>query len=267
MSATTSAVKLKKAARVAEQALYAAGTHLLASRARLSEVLITRKRPEDVVRSIERESKALIHEVVLHHFPEHGFLSDEADSWCLADQPQWVVAPLDGRINYLRGFPQYAVAMALVIGGEPHLGAVFDPSRNEFFGALRDVGAVLNGAPIRCAPPKPVQQALAATVFPPPDSPRLATYLSEFGRVLEGFGEVRRSNAMLLEMAQLAAGRADAYWQHDLRAWEAAAGLALLRESGLRVEARDGAPLLLSESLVAATPALHDTLRGLLGDA
>jgi myo-inositol-1(or 4)-monophosphatase len=256
---------LGHAARAAEQAAYAAGTHLLASRSRLTEVVITRKQPGDVASEIDLEAQELIRGVVLRHFPDHGFVGEESAPQLRDGRPTWIVDPIDGSANYLRGYPQYAVSIALVEGGEPQVGVVYDPCRNEFFGALRGQGAVLNGAPIRCAAPRPAIEALAATVFPKPGSPRMAGYMAELGRVLRGFGGVRRSGSMALEMAYLAAGRIDAFWEHDMGSWDAAAGILLLRESGACVEARDARPLLQSRSLMACTAALREPLLALLG--
>jgi len=260
-------IDLVVVARLAEQAAYAAGTHLRASRSRLTETLLTRRQPADVAREIRREGDALIREVVARHFPEHGFISDEDDSGFRDGQPHWVVDPLDGCDNYVRGHPQYAVSLALVTDGEPHVGVVYDPCRNEFFGALRGRGAVLNGMPIRCAPARSSQGALVATVFPRSTSPHMASHLAEVGRVARGFGRVRRSGSMALEMAYLAAGRIDAFWEHDLGSWNAAAGIVLLRESGALVESRDAEPLLLSRSLFACTPGLRGNFVDLLNPA
>ncbi len=259
---------LSKASRAAEQAAYAAGTHLRASRMRLSEIVITRKAPADVVSAIDQEAQALIREVVMRAFPEHGFIVEESGAEAavlLTDpRPHWVVNPLDGTANYLRGYPQYAVSIALVEAGEPLVGVIYDPIRNEFFGAIRGHGAVLNGQAIRCAPPHTAIEALAATVFPRPTSPRMPRYMAEFGRVLRGFGGVRRSGSMALELAYLAAGRIDAFWAHDMDAWDAAAGILLLRESGALVQARDGLPLLASGALLGCTPTLYEAFLSLL---
>ena len=262
---------LSKASRAAEQAAYAAGTHLRASRSRLSEIVITHKEPGDVVSEIDIEAQTLIREVVMRAFPEHGFIGEESGadaSVLLTDsRPYWVVDPLDGTANYLRGYPQYAVSIALVEAGEPLVGVIYDPIRNEFFGAIRGRGAVLNGQPIRCGPPHRPIQALAATVFPKPTSPRMTRYMGEFGRVLRGFGGVRRSGSMALELAYLACGRIDAFWAHDMGPWDAAAGIVLLREAGALVQARDGRPLLSSGALLGCTPTLYESFLSLLVEA
>jgi len=261
-------IDLSKASRVAERAAYAAGTHLLASRSRLAEIVITRADPATVVKAIDQEALALIREVVLRTFPDHGFVGEDGDTepgaLLTEPRPLWVIDPLDGTANYLRGYPQFAVSIALVEAGEPIIGVVYDPIRNEFFGAIRGRGAVLNGMPIHCAPPHLPLEALAATVFPRPTSPRMPRYMTEFGRVLRGFGGVRRSGSMTLELAYLAAGRIDAFWAHDMEPWDAAAGIVLLRESGALVQARDGMPLLGSSAMLGCTATLYESFLSLL---
>ena len=263
------ATDLLKAARAAEQAAYAAGTHLQASRSRLAEIVITHKAPGDVVSAIDHEAQTLIRDVVMRAFPGHGFVGAEGgdDAELLADgRPVWVVDPLDGTANYLRGYPQYAVSIALVEAGEPQVGVIYDPCRNEFFGAIRGRGAVLNGVPIRCAERRAPIESLAATVFPKPTSARMPVYMAELGRMLRAFAGVRRSGSMVLELAYLAAGRIDAFWEHDMGAWDAAAGTLLLREAGALIHARDGEPVLASRSLLACTPALFEPFLSLLAE-
>ena len=259
-----------KASRAAEQAAYAAGTHLQASRSRLAEVVVTHQLPADVATAIEREAQGLIRDVLLHHFPDHGFVTEPEAAGgeaLVGDRPRWVVNAIAGAANYLRGYPQYAVSIALVEAGEPLLGVVYDPCRNEFFGALCGRGAVLNGQAIRCAPPRPTADALAATVFPSPSSRRMPAYIAEFGRVLRGFGGLRRSGSTALELAYLAAGRIDGFWAVDTAACDTAAGILLLRESGALIEARDGLPWMQSRALTACTPTLHRPLLALLNAA
>lgn len=276
---------LHKASRIAEQAAYAAGAHLQASRSRLAAAVVMQQEPAEVARAICDAARALMRDVVWRQFPDHGFggaetahesydspggttgASSGGDAGTQApraDRPRWIVDPLDGCANYLRGHPQYAVSITLVLVGEPVLGVVYDPCRNEFFGAIRGRGAVLNGAAIHCALPRAPLDAFAATVFPKPADGRMAPYIAELGRVLRGFGGVRRSGSMALELAYLAAGRIDAFWAHGIRPWSAAAGIILLRESGALIEARDGLPPLESSALIACTTGMREPLLGML---
>lgn len=261
-------IDLPRAVRIAEQATYAAGTHLRASRSRLAAgLLVSQQTPDEVAAAIERESEALILDVLRRWCPEHGVMTRTQPQALRDGRPLWVVNALDGRANYASGHPQYAVAIALVVDGEPLVGAIYDPFHNEFFGAIRGQGAVLNGAPIRCATPRSLLEALATTVFPSTVSQRMGLFSAEFARVLRAFGGVRRSRCVSLELAHLAAGRVDAFWGVALRSWEAAAGIVLLREAGAVVEARDAEPLLLSQSLLACTPGLRGSFLDLLSPA
>jgi myo-inositol-1(or 4)-monophosphatase len=261
---------MARASRAAEQAAYAAGTHLQTARTRLVALMFTHQSPEEVLAEIVGEVRELIRGVVLRQFPDHAFMADkdddEGNTLRSERRPVWVVDPLDGVSNYMRGYPQYAVSIALVEDGEPQIGVVYDPCRNEFFGAIRGRGAVINGEPMRCAKPRKASASLAATVFPKPGSPRMPTYMIELGRVLSGFSGVRRSGSMTLELAYLASGRLDAFWEHDKGASDAAAGIVLLRESGALIHARDGRPLLSSHSLLACTPELFEPFLSLLAE-
>jgi len=261
---------LYRASRAAEQAAYAAGTHLQASRSRLSATMVTHEDPGDVVHSIDQEVQSMIREVVLRQFPQHDFRSERGTSESTPvtprDRPTWVVDPINGLANYRRGYPQYAVSIALIEAGEPQLGVVYDPSRNEFFGAIRGQGAVLNGAAIQCARPRPPIEALAATVFPKPTSACMPGYVTEFGRVVRAFSGVRRSGSMALELAYLSASRIDAFWEHEVSGSEFAAGIVLLRESGALIHARDGRALLASQSLLACTPQLFEPFLSMLAE-
>ena len=261
---------LYNASRAAEQAAYAAGAHLQVSRSRLAAVVVTQQSPAEVVAMIAADARALIREVVQRQLPGTGLAGDADDAQREADgedgRPRWIVEPIDGLANYLRGYPHYAVSIVLVEGGEPQVSVVYDPCRNEFFGAIRGHGAVFNGQPVRCAQPHRPGEALVATVFPSPGSASMPGYVAEFGRVVRGFGGVRRSGSMALEMAYLAAGRIDAFWQHDLGLAQAAAGVALLRESGALAHARDGHPLLECGSLLACTPSLFEPFLSVLAE-
>lgn len=256
---------LRAACEAVVAAAVDAAHFLQQARARIGTLQVTHKQAGDVVSEVDREVQTLLRTALRYALPGAGFVGEEdaAGSDALS-MLSWVVDPLDGTANYLRGYPHYAVSIGLVHDGEPQVGVVADVCRGEVFAAVRGQGATLDGRPLRCAAPRDSLEALAATVFPKPLSPRLPAYLEEFASVLRAFGGVRRSGAMTLELAHLAAGRIDAFWCHDMGPWDAAAGAVLLRESGACIEARDGRPLLGSRSLRAATPGLMPLLRELL---
>jgi len=241
------------------------GAWLQAQRHRIGSVAVQTKQAGDVASVIDSEAEQRLRQALLPLWPGAGFHGEEAGGTALDAPSVWVVDPLDGSANYLRGYPQYAVAIALLWAGEPVLGVVHDPCRGETFSAVRGGGLLVDAQRLHCASRADPFTALAATVFPKPASPRMPAYLAELGRVLPAVGGVRRSGSMALELAYLAAGRIDAFWAHDMAPWDAAAGVVMLHEAGALVIARDGRALLHSASLAACTPAIATAFMALLG--
>lgn len=216
--------------------------------------------------ALDGEVEQHIRQRIARSFPSHGFLGEEggvmgADG---ADDLIWVVDPIDGSMNFLRDLPHYAVSVALVHGGEPLVACVVDPVRGERFSAARGLGAHVNGRVLRVGSPPRLIDAVAATVFPKPNAPFLQAYLQQLGRVLGAVAGARRSGSMALDMAYLAAGRLDLFWEHGMGAWDAAAGVLLIREAGGEVFTLDGMPWMQSTQIAAATPGLIGAWRDLL---
>jgi myo-inositol-1(or 4)-monophosphatase len=176
----------------------------------------------------------------------------------------WVVDPIDGSMNFLRGLPHYSVSVALVQAGEPLVGCVVDPVRGELFSAARGYGSHLNGEPLKVGSPQRLIDAVAATVFPKPYADFMAVYDNQLGSVLCGVAGLRRSGSMALDLAYLAAGRVDLFWERGMGAWDAAAGVLLIREAGGEVFTLDGQPWMQSSQIAAATPSLTAAWRDLL---
>jgi myo-inositol-1(or 4)-monophosphatase len=240
-----------------------AAAHIRHAQATLQPADTGQKAPGDWVTRFDREVEEDLREALRNGLPEGRFVGEESGGE-LTGEPTWLVDPIDGTANFARGYPQYAVSIALCMGREPVLGVIVDASRDEVFTAAAGLGAWLNGRRISCAGARLPVQCLVSTVFPKPDAPFMDDYLGEFGRVLKTFGQVRRSGAMALELAYVAAGRADAFWERGMGAWDAAAGAVLLREAGAVMHAMDGLPLLESRMLVAGSPAGAALLEGVL---
>jgi myo-inositol-1(or 4)-monophosphatase len=203
-------------------------------------------------RSIEEHLKARIAE----RYPDHGFLGEESAKAQVRDGLLWVIDPIDGSMNFLRGYPQYSVSIALLSDGEPIAACIVDPCRQEVFSAALDHGATLNGKPLQVAGTDQLQLAVAATVFPKPRAASLPDYLIQFERAVSTVAGVRRSGSMALELAYLAADRVDVFWSHDMGSWDAAAGVLLIREAGGEVFTLDNVIWHESRRIAAATPQL-----------
>jgi myo-inositol-1(or 4)-monophosphatase len=203
-------------------------------------------------RRIEGHLKARIAE----QYPEHGFLGEESANSQVRDGLLWVIDPIDGSMNFLRGYPQYSVSIALLLNGEPIAACILDPCRNEVFCAAVDQGATLNGKPIKIANTEHLQLSIAATVFPKPSAASMLDYLTQFSRVVRTVSGVRRSGSMALELAYLAAGRVDVFWSHDMGSWDAAAGVLLIREAGGHIFTLDDLVWHKSRRIAASAPQL-----------
>jgi myo-inositol-1(or 4)-monophosphatase len=222
-----------------------AAARLKEARAALLPADVSQKAPGDWVTRFDREVEQHLREALRHALPQGRFVGEEGGGE-LTGEPTWLVDPIDGTANFARGYPQYAVSIALCVGREPVLGVIVDPSREEVFTAATGLGAWLNGRRIACAGGRPPGQCLVATVFPKPGAPFMDDYLAEFGHVLKTFG------------------RADAFWERGMASWDAAAGAVLLREAGAVMRAMDGLPLLESRMLVAGSPSGADLLECVL---
>lgn len=260
--------QLDAARQCACRAAIEAGELLRRAGRDLATLQVEEKAPGDVASRADRDSEALLRARLLQAHPDFGFVGEEGGGHIDAGTPHWLVDPLDGSMNFVCGYPAWAVSIALVIDGEPVVGVVHDPCRGQTCSAAAGGGVRLQGTVPATPRRRPtLSQAVVGTVFPKPRSPRLPQYLAEFARVVGSAAGVRRSGAMALELAWLATGRLDAFWEHDMAPWDAAAGLLLLREAGLRFVARDGLNWWQSRSLAAATPELIDDFLAVLDGA
>jgi myo-inositol-1(or 4)-monophosphatase len=228
----------------------------------LTQVQVSEKSAGDVATDIDLWAENALREQLTALLPGSLFMGEETGGKlpCVSDAPTWIVDPIDGTANFARGYPQWSVSVALAVEGEPVLGVIADPNRSEIFYATRGQGAWLQSRDglqsLKCAVVKEPLKATVSTVFPKPLSPLMTPYLIEFECVVRSVAHVRRSGSMALELAYVAAGRADAFWERGMQAWDAAAGMVLLQEAGASVVALDGLPLLSSQFLAAGSAAM-----------
>jgi myo-inositol-1(or 4)-monophosphatase len=214
--------------------------------------------------ALDRRIEAHLKARIAQQYPEHGFLGEESANMRVADGLLWVIDPIDGTMNFLRGYPQYSVSIALLLNGEPIAGCIVDPCRQEVFSAAANQGATLNGKPIQVSKTDQLQLAVAATVFPKPKATSMANYLAQFARAVSTLSGVRRSGSMALELAYLAAGRIDVFWSHDMGSWDAAAGVLLIKEAGGHVFPMDDLVWHESRRIAASAPQLASQWRELI---
>ncbi|TAL74397.1 MAG: inositol monophosphatase [Burkholderiaceae bacterium] len=231
---------------------------------------VIHKSPGDFASSLDTRIENHLRERIAREFPDHAFLREESGGTVAGTDcavPLWVVDPIDGSVNFVRGYPQYCVSIALVDQGEPIAACIADPCRGEVFTAATELGSAINGRPLVAAATLDLHQAIAATVFPKPNAIFMNSYLARFGAVVTQVAGVRRAGSMALESAYLAAGRVDAFWQRGMGAWDAAAGVLLVRESGGEVFTLDGLPWSQSQEVCAAAPGVVLAWKALLADS
>jgi len=213
-----------KAARRAANAINRASRNL-------DVLTVKEKVANDFVSEVDHEAEQAIIRTLLEAYPDHSILAEESGAAGRSDY-QWIIDPLDGTTNYLHGFPQYAVSIALAHKGIVTQAVVYDPSRNDLFIATRGRGAFLNDTRIRVSKRTRLAGSLLGTGFPFREHAHLDTYLAMLRDVMTRTAGVRRAGSAALDLAYVAAGRLDAFWELGLSPWDMAAGSLLIAEAG-----------------------------------
>ncbi|MFM1806245.1 MAG: hypothetical protein RL212_504 [Pseudomonadota bacterium] len=200
-------------------------------------IQVTRKQHNDFVTEVDQAAEAAIIETLKDAFPDHGFLAEETgeiQGSSMADQPShiWIIDPLDGTTNFIHGFPQYAVSIALAVDGITQQAVVYDPNRDELFTATRGAGAYVNNRRLRVAGRLKMSEALIGTGFPYREDQDVEAYLEIFAQMTRQCAGLRRPGAASLDLAYVAAGRLDAFFEQGLKPWDMAAGALLITEAG-----------------------------------
>ena len=214
------------------------------------------KNKNDFVTQVDRAAEQAIIGVIRTAYPEHRILAEESGNTPGA-RPEylWVIDPLDGTTNYIHGFPQYCVSIALEHKGVLTQAVVYDPGKNELFTASRGRGAFLDDRRMRVSKCVQLKDALVGTGFPFKELSRLDLYLRQLRTMMTSCAGVRRAGAAALDLAYVAAGRLDAFWEMGLSRWDMAAGALLIQEAGgLVADLQGGAGYLDRGEIAAATP-------------
>ncbi len=225
----------QKFEQTARSAALLAGELIRTSIGKMSGSQVHMKGASDYVTEVDLQCEALIMDHIRERFPEHHIMSEETPNNGMQQGITWVIDPLDGTANFIHGFPFVAVSIAACRDGEPVAGVVLDPIREELFSAVKGGGAFLNDQPIALRSGVTLPDAFVATGFPHRTRQWIDPYLEAFREIFLGTGGIRRAGAAALDLAYLAAGRVDGFWEMGLKAWDVAAGSLLVREAGGRV--------------------------------
>lgn len=218
---------------IAVRAARAAGKVIMKSMAQQEQLTIEGKGQHDFVTNVDRAAESIIIDTIRKSYPNHSILAEESGEQRGSDSDyQWVIDPIDGTTNFMRGIPHFCISIALVVKGQTQQAVVFDPVRDELFTATRGGGAQLNGYRVRTAKVKNLDGAVLATGFPFKMKHILPEYQGVFNKFFEQAADVRRMGSAALDLAYVAAGRYEGYWEAGLKPWDLMAGDLLVREAG-----------------------------------
>jgi len=245
--------------RVAESLARTAGKQM--ARERRGGFSVELKGENDPVTEIDRNVEQFLVAELENHFPEDTIIGEEFGPDRASGGRVWYVDPIDGTLNFSRGIPMYCVSIALQVDDASRAAAIYDPSRDEMFSAALGGGASLNGSPIRVSGVDSMSDALLVTGFPRSIGDAEVDNIVNFARLTRASQGVRRLGSAALDLAYVAAGRLDGFWEYYLHPWDTAAGYLLVREAGGRTTDVHGDPFSAHEpSILATNGALHDEI-------
>jgi len=248
----------------AVKAAHRAGDIAIRQLKRLDEVRVHSKGINDFVTQVDEAAEESIISTIQQYYPDHAILAEESGHRGDSEYT-WIIDPLDGTTNFIHGLPIFSVSIALRIKGRMSIGVVYDPNRQELFTAIRGRGAQVDGHKIRVSGRRGLEGALIGTGFPYRSHDRMQSYLAMLEQVLLNTAGVRRPGSAALDLANLAAGRLDGFWEFGLNIWDIAAGSLILREAGgLISEMEDKDDYLTTGNIIAGSPRVHDALKKML---
>lgn len=245
---------------IAVRAARRAGDIIVRHLDRVQDLRVDTKSRNEFVTEVDRMAEAAILDILRKYYPTHAILAEESGVQA-GDNYQWIIDPLDGTTNFIHGFPQFAVSIALRHEGRIEQAVVYDPLRQELFTASRGRGAFMNDRRIRVSRHPGLEGALLGTGFPFRGLAHLDPYLASLRALIQVTAGIRRAGAAALDLAYVAAGRLDGFWEQGLKPWDMAAGALLIVEAGGMVsDFRGQAEFLASGNLFAGNPNVHKAL-------
>jgi len=242
---------------IAIRAARNAGNLIRRSSDRIDSLNVTEKSRNDFVSEVDQQAEKEIIRAINRAYPDHSILAEESGEHAGNDY-QWIIDPLDGTTNFLRGFPQFSVSIAMKYRGKLEHAVVFDPMRDEIFSATRGQGAQLNDRRIRVTDRKTLSGALLGTGIPFREDQDIDAYLPTLKALIKDTAGVRRAGSAALDLAYVASGRLDGFWEYGLREWDMAAGCLLIQEAGGILSDTDGSENYLSSgNIVTGNVKIH----------
>ncbi len=253
---------------VAVKAARAAGSLINRAALDIESVRVSQKKANDFVTEVDQAAEAVIIETLLQAYPDHGIWAEESGSEHGAQNAEcvWIIDPLDGTTNFIHGLPTYCVSIALAVRGKVEQAVVYDPTRNDLFTATKGRGAYLNDRRLRVSKRTQLKESLVSTGFPYREGDDFDQYLVMMGEVMRRTAGLRRPGAAALDLAYVAAGYTDGFFEKGLQPWDVAAGSLLVQEAGGLVGNFSGESDFLEQNeCLAGNPRVYAQLVGILG--
>lgn len=241
---------------IAIRAARAAGDFIVREMDRVSDISIEIKGKNDFVTEVDRQAESTIINTIRQSYPDHAFLGEESGKAGESDF-LWIIDPLDGTTNFLHGIPHFAVSIALQYRGRLDQAVIYDPLKQELFTASQGKGAQLNSRKIRVSVQKTLDGALLGTGFPFGDNKKVEAFLNSFKLLYPQIAGIRRAGVASLDLAYVACGRLDGFWEYGLKPWDIAAGTLLVQEAGgINSEITGSVNYMENGNIVSANPKL-----------
>jgi myo-inositol-1(or 4)-monophosphatase len=238
-----------------------AGQFILDNLGRISKNEVDIKKASDFVTRVDKESEKIIIDTIKENFPDHFFLAEESVKEDKTEGYRWIIDPLDGTTNYIHRYPVFSVSIAQEYKSEVILGVIYDPLREELFTAEKGKGAFLNKQPIKVSEVSSLKDSLITTGFPFRRKELIDLYLNLFQNVFLKVSDLRRAGSAALDLAYLACGRCEGFFEIGLSPWDIAAGEILIKEAGgVITDFGGGNEYLSTGNIVAGNPAIHEKL-------
>ncbi|MCK4870218.1 MAG: inositol monophosphatase [Gammaproteobacteria bacterium] len=242
---------------IAVKAARQAGKTILSALEHLETIQVSLKSRNDFVTEIDKIAEQEITEIILNAYPHHSILAEEGTE-ASGNQHLWIIDPLDGTTNFIHGFPHFAISIAVKYRDQIEHGVIYDPIRQDLFTATRGGGAKLNEKKIRVSPHKKLEGSLVGTGFPYAHPQQLKMYLKTFEELFPKVSGIRRCGSAALDLAYVAAGYLDGFWEFNLQPWDIAAGALMIKEAGgITSDLHGGENYIESGNIIAGNPKIH----------
>jgi myo-inositol-1(or 4)-monophosphatase len=241
---------------IAIRAARAAGDSIVREMDRVSDISVDLKGKNDFVTEVDKQAEYIIIETIKNAYPDHAFLAEESGKSGDSEYV-WIIDPLDGTTNFLHGFPHFAVSIALQYKGRLDQAVIYDPVKQELFTASQGKGAQLNSKKIRLSSQKTIDGALLGTGFPFKEEHDMDRFIDNVKSFFPKAAGIRRAGAASLDLAYVACGRLDGFWEYDLKPWDIAAGALLVQEAGgISCEPTGGTNYIDTGDIISSNPKL-----------